>query len=72
MKTRKHDTHWMTGVGLMAAVIVLLASTPLGMIQLPVIKATTTHIPVILGAILFGPLAGCILGAVFGLSSAYD
>ena len=69
MKTRKHDTHWMTGVGLMAAVIVLLASTPLGMIQLPVIKATTTHIPVILGAILFGPLAGCILGAVFGLCS---
>lgn len=69
MKTRKHDTHWMTGVGLMAAVVVLLASTPLGMIQLPVIKATTTHIPVILGAILFGPLAGCILGAVFGLCS---
>lgn len=69
MKTYKHDTHWMAGVGLMAAIVVLLASTPLGMIQLPVIKATTTHIPVILGAILFGPLAGCILGAVFGICS---
>ena len=69
MKTRKYDTHWMVGVALMSAVVILLASTPLGMIQTPVIKATTTHIPVILGAILFGPLAGAILGAVFGICS---
>ena len=47
----------------------LLANTPLGMIQLPIIKATTTHIPVILGAILLGPMAGAILGGVFGLCS---
>ena len=69
MKTRKHDIHWMSGVALMAAVVVLLASTPLGMIQLPVIKAITTHIPVILGAILFGPAAGAVLGGVFGICS---
>ncbi len=69
MKTRKHDTHWMVGVAMMAAVVVLLANTPLGMIQLPIIKATTTHIPVILGAILLGPLAGTILGCVFGICS---
>ena len=69
MKTRKHDIHWMVGVALMAAVVVLLASTPLGMIQLPVIKATTAHIPVILGAILFGPAAGAVLGGVFGICS---
>lgn len=69
MKTRKHDTHWMVGVALMAAIVVLLANTPLGMIQLPIIKATTVHIPVILGAILFGPLAGSILGGVFGICS---
>ena len=69
MKTRKYDTHRMVGIALMAAIVVLLASTPLGMIQLPVIKATTTHIPVILGAILFGPAAGCVLGAVFGICS---
>lgn len=69
MKTRKHDTHWMVGVALMAAIVVVLANTPLGLIQLPMIKATTTHIPVILGAVLFGPLAGGILGAVFGICS---
>ena len=43
MKTRKHDTHWMVGVAMMAAIVILLANTPLGMIQLPIIKATTTH-----------------------------
>ena len=69
MKKEKHDLRWMIGVALFAAIIVLLANTPLGMIQLPVIKATTVHIPVILGAILFGPLAGSILGCVFGVCS---
>lgn len=69
MNKTKKDTRWMISVALMAAVVVVLANTPLGMIQLPVIKATTVHIPVILGAILFGPAAGAILGAVFGLCS---
>ena len=67
MKTKKHDTRWMVSVALMAAIVIVLANTPLGMIQLPIIKATTVHIPVILGAILLGPGAGAILGAVFGI-----
>jgi len=69
MKERKHDTKWMVSVALMAAIVIVLANTPLGMIQLPIIKATTVHIPVIIGAILLGPLAGGILGAVFGICS---
>lgn len=59
----------MVSVALMAAIVIVLANTPLGMIQLPIIKATTVHIPVILGAILLGPGAGAILGAVFGICS---
>ena len=62
-------TRWMVSVSLMAAIIIVLANTPLGMIQLPIIKATTVHIPVIIGAILLGPAAGSILGAVFGICS---
>ena len=69
MKNRKKDTRWLVGVAMMAAIVVLLANTPLGMIQLPIIKATTTHIPVIIGAILLGPMAGAVLGGVFGLCS---
>lgn len=69
MKAQKHDTRWMVSVALMAAIVIVLANTPLGMIQLPIIKATTVHIPVIIGAILLGPSAGAILGAVFGICS---
>lgn len=67
MKTK--DIRWSVTVALMMAIVILLANTPLGMIQLPVIKATTVHIPVIVGAIVLGPLAGGILGATFGICS---
>ncbi len=69
MEKRKHDTTWMVSVALMGAIVVVLANTPFGMIQLPLIKATTVHIPVIIGAILLGPFAGGILGLVFGICS---
>ena len=69
MKQKKQDTRWMVSVALMAAIVIVLANTPLGMIQLPLIKATTVHIPVIIGAILLGPKAGAILGFVFGACS---
>lgn len=69
MKQKKRDTRWMVSVALMAAIVIVLANTPLGMIQLPIIKATTVHIPVIIGAILLGPSAGAILGFVFGMCS---
>jgi len=65
----KKDTRYLVSVALMAAIVILLANTPLGMIQLPIIKATTVHIPVIIGAILLGPSAGAILGAIFGICS---
>lgn len=69
MTKTKKDTRWTVSVALMMAIIILLANTPLGMIQLPIIKATTVHIPVIIGAIVLGPLAGAILGATFGVCS---
>ena len=69
MNNEKKDTRWLTSVALMMAIVILLANTPLGMIQLPIIKATTVHIPVIIGAILLGPAAGAILGGTFGVCS---
>ena len=56
MKHRKRDTRWLVGVAMMSAIVVLLANTPLGLINIPPIKATTVHIPVILGAVLLGPM----------------
>ena len=48
-----------------------MGATGIGFIPLPVIKATTMHIPVILGAVLLGPAAGAVLGGVFGLCSIW-
>ena len=60
MRKRDNSTHRMVALAMMAAIVILLANTPLGLIHLPIIKATTVHIPVILGAILLGPGAGCV------------
>ncbi len=54
---------------LFGAIIILLAFTPFGFIQLVIIKATIIHIPVIIGSILLGPKRGAILGGLFGLTS---
>ena len=70
MSTASAHTRRMVQLSLMAAIVVLLSFVPfLGYIPLVVIKATTVHIPVILGAILLGPKAGGILGGVFGITS---
>lgn len=60
----------MVQLALFTAIIILLAFVPgLGFIPIGVIKATTIHIPVIIGAILMGPKAGAFLGFVFGCTS---
>ena len=54
---------------LFAAIIIIMAFTPVGYIPLVVINATIIHIPVILGALFCGPKKGGFLGFVFGLTS---
>lgn len=56
-------------LSLLSAIIIVLAFTPLGIIPLGPIEATTVHIPVIVGAILLGPWDGLFLGAVMGVVS---
>ena len=58
-------------LAMLCGVLLVMGMTGIGFIPLPVIKATTMHIPVILGAILLGPKAGAVLGAVFGLCSIW-
>ena len=56
-------------MAMLMAIMFLMGFTPLGSIPLPFMKATTTHIPVILAAILFGWEAGVCFGAGFGVIS---
>ena len=55
--------------GLFAAIIIIMAFTPLGYIPLGVINATIIQIPVIIGALFCGPKKGALLGFLFGLTS---
>ncbi len=56
-------------LALFTALVLLLAFTPFGLIDLPIIKATILHVPVIIGSLMLGPKKGAFLGFVFGLTS---
>ena len=71
MKHKTMDTRYMATLAMLCGVLLVMGMTGIGFIPLPVIKATTMHIPVILGAIVLGPKAGTVLGAVFGLCSIW-
>ncbi len=56
--------------GVLSAITILLAVTPIGyVITIAGVSATTIHIPVIIGAILEGPVVGALIGLVFGVTS---
>lgn len=71
MNRKKMDTRYMATLAMFCGILLVIGATGIGFIPLPVIKATTMHIPVILGAILLGPAAGAVLGGVFGLCSIW-
>jgi len=63
------QTRKLTVIGVLSAISIVLGLTPLGFIPIPPANATTMHIPVIIGAILEGPVAGALIGLIFGLFS---
>ena len=71
MRTHKFDTRRMASLAMLCGILLVMGMTGIGFIPLPLIKATTMHIPVILGAILLGPRAGAVLGGLFGLCSIW-
>ena len=66
---KQNRTKRLCAMAMLMAIMFLMGFTPLGSIPLPFMKATTTHIPVILAAILFGWKAGVCFGAGFGVIS---
>ena len=70
-RTTRTQIRQLVLMSLFTAIILLMAFTPLGLIDLPLIKATILHVPVIIGAILLGPKAGLYFGLLFGLTSLF-
>ncbi len=68
-KAKKFGTRQITVIGMLSAISIVLGATGYGFVPLPLIKATIMHVPVIIGAILEGPIVGLTLGLIFGLFS---
>lgn len=62
----------MVVVGMLSGISIFMGLTGLGFIPLPFMKATIMHIPVIIGAIVEGPVVGALVGSVFGIFSIYQ
>lgn len=68
MKT-KFSTSQLVILGLMTAILLLMAYTPLGYLNIGPLAITFNVIPVAVAAITLGPVGGAIVGSVFGLTS---
>ena len=66
---RKISIKQMAIIGMLSAISIMLSMTPLGFIPIGPIDATIMHIPVIIGAIIEGPIVGGIIGFIFGFTS---
>lgn len=70
---RRLNVRKMTLIGVLSSISIIMSMLPfIGYIPIGPIKATIMHIPVIIGAIIEGPLVGAIIGLIFGLTSLWS
>lgn len=66
---KKTNVRKLVIVGVLSGVSIMLSLTPLGYIPIGPLNLTIMHIPVIIGAIIEGPLVGMMIGFMFGMMS---
>ena len=66
------NVRYMVQLAVLVAILLVLEFTGIGMIKTPGLEFTIMQVPVIIGAIVLGPMAGGILGGVFGLLSFWE
>ena len=69
---RSTKTIKMAQMAILIAVVLIMAFTPLGYLKTAGLEISLITIPVAIGAMVIGPAAGAVLGAVFGLTSFYQ
>lgn len=73
MKSKKVlNVRRMVIIAIFGAITIVLGMTPLGFIPVGPTRATIMHIPVIIAAIVEGPLVGGVVGLLFGLFSIFQ
>ncbi len=66
MKTRKQKTQQLAFLGVLSALTVVISFLPIKTLGLEI---TLSMVPVAIAATLYGPVAGAMLGGVFGVTS---
>lgn len=69
---RSTKTIKMAQMAILIAVVLIMAFTPLGYLKTAGLEISLITIPVAIGAMVIGPTAGAVLGAVFGFTSFYQ
>lgn len=69
MKKQTQKTRAIALMGILSALLLIMAFTPLGYLKVGAISISLLMIPVALGAIALGPVAGALLGTLFGITS---
>ena len=69
MTKNKEKVKRLVLIGMLTAVLIIMSYTPLGYLNIGPLAITLNVIPVALTAISLGPVAGAVMGAVFGLTS---
>lgn len=73
IKERKaFDLRKIVVIAVLGAISAVFGMTPIGFIPVGPTRATIMHIPVIIGAIMEGPIVGGFVGLIFGLFSVYQ
>lgn len=70
--TSKFGVRQIAVIGMLSAISIMLGLSGMGFIPLPTVKATIMQIPVIIGAVLEGPVVGAMIGLMFGLFSIFQ
>lgn len=67
---RRVNVRRMTVIAVLSAISITLSMIPgIGYIPIGPVNATIMHIPVIIGAIIEGPVVGATVGLIFGITS---
>ena len=59
----------MTQTAILAAIIFVMAFTPVGYLKIGPVSITFIMLPVVIGSIVVSPSSGAVLGGIFGLTS---
>ena len=72
MKKNRFDANFIAEVGLLIAIELVMKLTGLGSVPVGPLYMSFLTVPIAIAAMLLGPAAGAITGAVFGFVSFYD